>query len=552
VLLVAVATATATVALAGYSSWQRSAADQAAFAVGADTQVNSANGLPPDSAEAITGAPGVTAATAAGLTGTGNGGQLIALDASTAGNTILLRPDLSSLPPGTLWNRIIPSRTPGLALPGHPARLDILASLGVSFRYSTAAQRGALGSASVMAWIESTDGTIEAVPAAGLIPFDGRARPLVFSLSGLDQPASALRLLGFTLTYSLPPYEPGRPTSVPIATLSVQSLAVAATASGPFGAPFSRGAALAAWPHTGSASGVPIGPPGPYGGSPPADGQPPVIADWQSTAGGAQRLIFRTGNEPATPILLNNGLSSGQLTGTVAITAQSPSAPIPVIATSGYLSANRLSVGSTTSVTLSGFPSPPTVRTQIVASVTRFPTVYGQNRALIADLAAVNNVLIASNSPPLPATRWWLRTASGQVPRLPGGLGLSVTGRASQEAALLGNPLLKAPRQAMLAIGLAAVLLGMLGFSISVAASVRSRRTQSAVFAALGVGKNAQAVQLCLEQCALSFPAAIAGLLAGIGLAQVIVPAITLTAGAAVPVPSALVIVPLGPAVALA
>ena len=104
----------------------------------------------------------------------------------------------------------------------------------------------------------------------------------------------------------------------------------------------------------------------------------------------------------------------------------------------------------------------------------------------------------------------------------------------------------------MLAIGVAAVLLGVLGFSISVAASLRSRRTQSAVFAALGVGKNAQAGQLCLEQCALSLPAAAAGLLAGIGLAQLMVPAITLTADATAPLPSALVIVPLGPAVALA
>ena len=153
---------------------------------------------------------------------------------------------------------------------------------------------------------------------------------------------------------------------------------------------------------------------------------------------------------------------------------------------------------------------------------------------------------------PLPVTRWWLRTADGHVPRLPAGLGLSVTDRASQQAALLNNQLLKAPRQAMLAIGVAAVLLGVLGFSVSVAASLRSRRTQSAVFAALGVGKNAQAGQLCLEQFALSVPAAAAGLLAGIGLAQLIVPAITLTADAAAPVPSALVVVPLGPAVALA
>ena len=243
----------------------------------------------------------------------------------------------------------------------------------------------------------------------------------------------------------------------------------------------------------------------------------------------------------------NEGLAPQDITGQVAATIVQPSPVIPVIATDGYLAANRLGVGSTATVSLNGNP----VGVQIVASVARFPTVSGPNRALIADLAQVNDVLVGDQAP-LPVTRWWLRTAGGQVPRLPAGLDLSVTDRASQQAALLGNQLLKAPRQAMLATGVAAVLLGVLGFSVSVAASLRSRRTQSAVFAALGVGKNAQAGQLCLEQCALSVPAAAAGLLAGIGLARLIVPAITLTANAAEPVPSALVIVPVGPAVALA
>ena len=117
---------------------------------------------------------------------------------------------------------------------------------------------------------------------------------------------------------------------------------------------------------------------------------------------------------------------------------------------------------------------------------------FGQSRALIADLAEVSDLLVAKQAMLLPVTRWWLRTADGHVPRLPAGLGLSVTDRASQQAALLNNQLLKAPRQAMVAIGVAAVLLGVLGFSISVAASLRSRRTQSAVFAALGVGKRTQ------------------------------------------------------------
>ena len=90
VLLVVIATATTTLALAGYASWRQSTADQAAFAVGSDVRVDSAGPPPLGAAGAIIRAPGVTAATEASLAGIGNGGQLIALDASTASKTILL------------------------------------------------------------------------------------------------------------------------------------------------------------------------------------------------------------------------------------------------------------------------------------------------------------------------------------------------------------------------------------------------------------------------------------------------------------------------------
>jgi ABC-type antimicrobial peptide transport system permease subunit len=176
--------------------------------------------------------------------------------------------------------------------------------------------------------------------------------------------------------------------------------------------------------------------------------------------------------------------------------------------------------------------------------------VSGPNRALIADLAAVSDMLVARQGPPLAVNRLWLRTQGGWVPHGPAGL--AVTDRARQQAALLDNPLLKAPRQAMLAIALAAVLLAVLGLSVSVAASLRTRRTQRAVLAAMGVGRRAQAGQLCLEQLALSLPAAAVGLLAGIGLTWLMVPAITLTADAADPAPPALPVLPLGLAAALA
>jgi FtsX-like permease family protein len=553
VLLVVIATATTTLALAGYQSWRQSAADQAAFAAGSDVQVDAAGPLPPGATEAIIGAPGVTAATSASVASIGNGGQLIALDARTAGKTILLRPDLSSLPLSALWQRITPRQLSGLALPGRPDRLEILATLGAGPGTSAAEVRNALGSVTVMAWIQDAGGATYQVPADGLLPADGQPHALVFTVSGPRQASYPLRLLGFTLgPYPLPLYNPAIPALGRTARLTIGSLTVADTASGPFGKPFAHGDALVAWQGTARSARVPTGAPNPYGKMPPADGAAPSILGWHSAAGGARQLTFSTGYDPSVPVELSVSLTPGSATGVVTILAPLPSPVIPAIATSGYLAANHLGIGSVTSVTVGGYAA----TIQIVASVANFPTVFGPNQALIVDLAEVNDLLVANDLPqivgPLPVTRWWLRTAGGQVPRLPAGLGLSVTSRVSQQAALLDNPLLTAPRQALLAIGVAAVLLGVLGFSVSVAASLRSRRTQSAVFAALGVGKNDQAGQLCLEQGALSLPAAAAGLLAGIGLAELMVPAITLTADSTAPLPFALVIVPLGPAVALA
>ena len=569
VLLVVIAATTTTLAVAGYASWRQSAADQASFVVGSDVRVDTAGPLPLGATGQVAKAKGVTAATAASITGLGNAsaagtgdyslsgtgvtdtsgnGQMIALDGGTADKTILLRSDLSPLPLSTLWQRITPKQQPGLVLPGKPERLEVRAALGAAPGTSAAAVLNALGAVSVQALVQDATGGTYGIPSSGLLAADGKPQSLIFPLSNSQQASYPLRLLGFTMTYVLPPYDVKDPPYSPTARLTVASLTVADTVSGPFGQPFADGADLASWQGSGTSARVPTGPPNAAGGMPPADGVPPSVVRWASAAGGARVLTFSTGHAPSHAIELSYALSPGTATGQVSLLIKTPTRVIPAIATSRYLAANKLSVGSTTTVSANGFQFP----VLIVASVTDFPSVTGQGGALIADLSDVNDLFAASYAMPLPVTRWWLSTADDRVPSLPAGLGLSVTSRASQQAALIDNPLLTAPRQAMLAVGVAAVLLGVLGFSVSVAASLRSRRTQSAVFAAMGVGKNAQAGQLCLEQCALSLPAAAAGLLAGIGLAELMVPAITLTSDAAAPVPSALLILPLGPAIGLA
>ena len=92
----------------------------------------------------------------------------------------------------------------------------------------------------------------------------------------------------------------------------------------------------------------------------------------------------------------------------------------------------------------------------------------------------------------------------------------------------------------------------MLGFAVSVAASMRERRARSALLKALGVPMSAQVRQLCAEELLLSIPAALAGLAAGVGLAHLLISAVVLTPGGTAPVPPVLPEVPLGWAAVLA
>jgi FtsX-like permease family len=241
--------------------------------------------------------------------------------------------------------------------------------------------------------------------------------------------------------------------------------------------------------------------------------------------------------------------SAAPSTGTVAVTAtaDAPDA-IAGIATTAFLRANSAVVGSVFPAAVGGA----TVPVKIVAAVSAFPTVTGADGALIVDLTAVQDYLAGKAQPPLPVTSWWLRAAPGAVPAPPAGPGAVVTDRAALTADLFGDSLTAAPQQAALAVGVAVTLLAVLGFAISVAASLRERRARSALLKALGVPLAAQVRQLCAEELLLSIPAGLAGLAAGIGLAHLLISAVVLTPGGTTPVPPVLPAVPIGWAAALA
>jgi len=222
----------------------------------------------------------------------------------------------------------------------------------------------------------------------------------------------------------------------------------------------------------------------------------------------------------------------GQLTLIAAI--RQPAA-IPGIATRAYLGAANVAVDSTVPITVAGAE----VAVKIVAAVTAFPTVSAAGGGVIVDLAALQDVLAARSLNPAPVSEWWLAAATGRPPAgLPAGATVTVPGQIAE--GLLGDPLSAAPQQALLAIAAAAAVLGIAGFCVSIAASVRVRQPQSALLSALGVSRAAQARQFCLEQLLLALPSALAGLAFGAVLAWLLVPAVTLTAGAVPPVPPVL------------
>ena len=220
-------------------------------------------------------------------------------------------------------------------------------------------------------------------------------------------------------------------------------------------------------------------------------------------------------------------------------------AALPGIATQRFLAATNASVGSVVQADVNGA----VLSVKIVGSVATFPTVSVSGGALLVDLGRLQDVLSSSSLSPAQPNQWWLATSGGASgsSAVPAGLagylppGSDITSAAGMAAGLLSDPLSTVPQQALLVVALAAAVLAITGFCVSIAAGVRQRRAENALLAALGVPPRSAAGQLCLEKLMLSLPSAVAGLILGVVLAELLVPAITLTSSATTPVPPVLI-----------
>ena len=530
-LLVILAVGTSTLALAQYQSWQGSVHDQAAFTAGAQVRVGLVNPEPLAGVTAITRLRGVTAAMPVSQQALNGNAQLLAIGGPQAAGTVTIRPDLSGqMPVRQLWSYLDQRQGPeeGLAVPGRPERIAISASMA-------GGHAGQLGPVSATVIVQDAYGLTYSFPTQAM-PADGRSHQLIIELGRSRGIAYPLRLLSVALTYNIPlAANPARAKGAGAsAVVRFTSVSASSAPTGPFSAPFAAGRELAGWQSRISAPGLDAISSERLGGL--ADGSVrPAVVSW-AAAGQAAQLKFSPGHGPklSSRELAGDGFTS--LPGQVQIAIRPPAVGVPVIATTGLERANggsgsvSFSIGNTS---LAG---------TVVGTVSEFPTVPG-GQAIVADQTTLQDALVSAGSAPLPANSWWLTTVGGRPPAgLPSGS--SVVAAAAVRQALQHNPVSAAPVKAALAVAAAAALLAVFGFCVSVAASARSRRSQRALLAALGVPAVDQARLFCLEELMISGPAALVGLALGVGLAHLLIPAVTLTATAGIPVPAVLVRIP--------
>jgi hypothetical protein len=524
VLLGVLAVATSVIAVAGWSSWQRSAQDQASFATGADVRVElpPAAPLPLGQTSVLTRAPGVTGATPVirsqiGLPNSGTA-QLLALDSRRAASVATIRPDLTGGPPGAVLGRLAPSRPQGTPVPGRPARLLITATM----------TPGVPGRLALFVQLVDAFGISYQVEA-GVFTADGRPHTLTAPVAPRGGAAYPLRITGFAVQYTMPKKHSG------LAHLTIGPVRAAAAmtgAPGPSFAPVRPGEPLAKLVSTGDPTSMGRLVTSPAIVSVPA-GRTGLTVNLETGAGyGPPSKDCGPPHQqvPCGP--------HGTLPATLTVLALSPPGPLPAAVTSSFAKAIGTGAERIFPVTVAGT----TINLRVVSVISGFPTLTGPAGGVIMDQASLQAALADAGALPAQVTEWWLRTSRPvALAGLPAGS--TVTDRAAMAASLLANPLAAAPQLAMLAIAAAAVILAVAGFFVS-AATARERAHDMALLAALGATRGQLTRLLCLEQAVIAIPAALAGLLIGGLLARLVIPAVSITPAGTPPVPPVLVQTP--------
>ncbi|MBR7834680.1 hypothetical protein KDL01_15505 [Actinospica durhamensis] len=529
--LLVLAVALGTFSFAQHETWRTSVADQSAYEVGADVHVTVQNADPRNEGDpGVASLPGVQSATAAMRSGGDGNATYLALDSAAASRTLHAPDGTFSDSSARVWSELAGSNVPAITLPGRPALVTLVLRL-----------HGELGGTSVVVSVQDAHGVTTQLPARTITSGSGGSggsATLAYPVPTKSGLAYPLRLVGIRLQYNLPQDAANVGLSIVSIGASDSAAESASETAAVSGVNLS---ALATWSGYADSSSLDALIPSfqSHGLHTPTSAS--AAGGLTSSAGGGWTENFQSGGTGPDLAKVDQGQSVQPLSGVLTLSPLSHTAVLPAAATTSYLSANHLQVGTTTTLDIDGNE----VSARILASTADFPTMPGSADAsggLILDLARLQDEILAGGGDPETVDEWWLTTRSGAVPTgLPAGTTVADLGDVSSA---MTDDLFAAPaQQALLALGIAVSILAVIALASVVAASRRERTGQEAVLAALGVSARRQAALQCGERLVVNVPAALLGLCFGVGLAYLLLPSLTLTTDATIPVPAAKIVI---------
>ena len=539
IMLLVLAVAMGTLAVGQDSSIQRSQSDQAAFGTATDLRVSGAGSGAFGQGGSYRAIPGVGSVVGVVRTplalGQGRTGELLALDTRTESGLLPLRSDLADTSARKLLAPLAGpaggTRSAGIPVPGRPHSIDLDVSDTVS---------GGTFPTEDTLFVTVTDRTGVPYQLSPLsVPLDGKQHTL-----RIDLDAAA-----------------GAPLGVPSYPLTISALALSYPVPQE-----SRAVRQAFVLHSIS-----------------ADGQAVAFPDglrWQAkqqNAVGDQAFgqLQGVSGSAAAPV----GLRFGSMDGNVddlqqqaqfllsPVRSASPG-PVAAVVTDRFLDSTGSRVGQTVNLG----PGTPVLR--ITGSVRELPstggtagaggtadavgsdgTADGYGGAVLVDLAAYDDWLLADDqSAPIP-NEWWIGVAP-HTARTSAAVAAALRARPDVQSVVVqdevagrlrGDPLAAGTRAALISSAVVAALLAAVGFGVGAAGSVRRRANEAGVLRALGAGRRELARSTAVELGLPLLLGVVVGLLVGALLTRLVVPLIVLTSAATRPDPPVLVQLPLGP-----
>jgi len=539
-LLLMIAISTGVFALSYTATWTSSQRDQAAYQSGADVRVvpSRSSGALQASAlrDAYSALPGVRAVTpvereVGEVSFTSGSGDLLAADADTAADIVLLRHDPSAPALDSLMAALRAGR-PHVTLLALPADTQFL-QVTPRVRFNRISQlvidhstdkvhnapltAEALRTAQLLVRITIRDahGVVYQV-ASSRVPLTEQGRPIVLPLgTGLDGP---VQLAGVSMDIWLPVDSTARGGEVGLSDFAASSTQHGPWADLPVAMPDGWRSRLKQFGQVSE------------GGSQESNGVSLLLA-----GDGPQGTLF--GDGPArTPV-------------EVAFLPESVASfkePIPVIVNDAFVDISGFGQGDEFSVGIEG-EQQPIVVTSVVQD---FPATEPATPVLVMDGQTLGLLRLQAGDAVRPPEEWWIATGGADASstadslRRPPFKSAEVVTVGDRARSLRTDPVALGIIGALMLGFAAAGFFAVIGLIVSAAVSARQRRAEFAVLRALGLSGRQLSGWLWLENGTVVLVSVLTGTLLGLLIGWLVLPFVTVTQQGTAPVPSVLVEVP--------